>query len=209
MTREFDELSALTPYSRSLPFSEYFGEMDLSEEEKQKRIEAAEDLDDFLMYLFALITLMAASGSVDKNYIALQIKERYTAVVGRYMVVDEYLDSYILDFTDTFIQTTFDSIDDEWYLSADRARFIAENESNNVFSHDEYIKAVRDGKTQKRWITMRDTRVRHSHKLLDNKTLDISEQFVVGNSLMNFPRDESYTPNPSQVIACRCSIKYF
>lgn len=209
MEREFDELNSQKSYSRSLPFERYFGEMELNEEEKEKRIEAAKDLDDLILFLFALIAIMRESNAVDKDYIALQINNRYMDILQHYMGVDEYLENYVRQFSDTFIKTTFDSIDDSWYLSADRSRFIAENESNNVFSHDEYTRALKEGKTKKRWITMKDRRVRHSHRELDEKTLEISEQFVVGDSLMNFPRDETFSPNAGQVISCRCSIKYF
>lgn len=209
MEREFDELNTPMPYIRSEPFDIYFGDMDLTDEEKEKRIDVAEKLDDLMLFLFALIALMRESNAIDKDYIALQINNRYMAILQGYMGIDKYLEEYINSFSNTFIKTTFDSIDDDWYLSVDRARFIAENESNNVFSYDEYTRALKDGKTKKRWITMKDRRVRHSHRELDEKTLEISEQFVVGDSLMNFPRDETFSPSAGQVISCRCSIKYF
>lgn len=209
MARKFDELNAPMQFKRSEPFETYFGDMDLTDKEKEKRIQVAEDLDDLMLFLFALISLMRESNSIDKDYIALQINNRYTEILQRYMGIDKYLKDYIRHFSDTFIQTTFGNIDNEWYLSADRSKFIAENESNNVFSHDEYVEALKDGKTKKRWITMKDKRVRHSHRKLDERILEISDQFVVGDSLMNFPRDEEFLPNPSQVVSCRCSIKYF
>lgn len=209
MAREIDELNIPMPYIRSEPFEQYFGDMDLTEEEKEKRIEVAKDLDDLMLFIFALIAIMRESNSIDKDYIALQINNRYVEILQRYMGVDDYLEDYIRQFSNTFIQTTFDSIDDEWYMSADRSRFIAENESNNVCSYDEYAQAIKDGKTRKEWITMRDRKVRHSHREIDGKVLKISEQFVVGDSLMNFPRDETFSPSAGQVISCRCSIKYF
>lgn len=209
MEREFDELNTPAPYIRSEPFGIYFGDMDLTKEEKEKRIEVAEELDELMLFLFALIALMTESNAIDKNYIALQINNRYMAILQSYMGVDKYIEDYINQFSDTFIKTTFDSIDDSWYLSADRARFIAENESNNTCSYDEYKQAIKDGKTKKKWITMKNRRVRHSHRLLDEKTLEISEQFVVGDSLMDYPRDETYSASPQEIISCRCSIKYF
>lgn len=209
MAREIDELNVPVPYSRSEPFDTYFGDMDLTDEEKEKRIKAAEDLDDLMLFIFALISVMRENNEIDKDYIALQINNRYMEILQGYMEVDEYLKSYVRQFSNTFIHTTFDSIDDSWYLSSDRSRFIAENESNNTCSYDEYTQAVKDGKTRKEWITMRDRKVRHSHKEIDGKILGISEQFVVGDSLMNFPRDETFSPSARQVISCRCSIKYF
>lgn len=209
MAREIDELNIPMLYSRSEPFEQYFGDMDLTEEEKEKRIEVAEGLDDLMLFIFALISIMRENNAVDKDYIALQINSRYMTILQGYMGIDKYLEDYIRQFSNTFIQTTFDSIDDSWYLSTDRARFIAENESNNTCSYDEYTQAVKDGKTRKEWITMRDRKVRHSHREIDGKVLKISEQFVVGDSLMNFPRDETFSPSAEQVISCRCTVKYF
>lgn len=166
MAREIDELNQPTPYRRSESFDTYFGDMDLTDEEKEKRIEVAEDLEDLMLFLFALIALMRESNAIDKDYIALQINNRYTEILQRYMGIDEYLEDYIHQFTNTFIQTTFDSIDDEWYLSADRSRFIAENESNNVFSHDEYVQALKDGKTKKEM----DNHERQESKALSQRT---------------------------------------
>lgn len=116
MAREIDELNIPMPYSRSEPFEQYFGDMDLTDEEKEKRIEVAEDLDDLMLFIFALIAVMRENNAVDKDYIALQINNRYIAILQGHMGIDKYLEDYIRQFSNTFIQTTFDSIDDEWYL---------------------------------------------------------------------------------------------
>lgn len=209
MAREFDELNAPEKYNRSIPFETYFGEMDITEEQKEKRITVAEELDELMLFLFALITTMLETDSIDRNYILIQVNQRYLHIVRKYVDVDEYTENYIRQFSSTFLQTTLDNIEDAWYLSNDRAVFISENESNNVVSHDEYVKAVKSGKTQKQWITMRDKRVRHTHMVLDSKIIGIRDTFKVGNSYMNFPRDEEFFPDPQEVISCRCSIKYF
>lgn len=209
MAREFDELNAPVKYNRSIPFETYFGEMELTEEQKKKRISVAEELGELMLFLFALIATMLETDSIDRNYILIQVNQRYLHIVRKYVDVDEYTENYIRQFSSTFLQTTIDNIEDAWYLSNDRAVFISENESNNVVSHDEYVKAVKSGKTQKQWITMRDKRVRHTHMVLDSKIIGIRDTFKVGNSYMNFPRDEEFFPDPQEVISCRCSIKYF
>lgn len=242
MAREFDELNASEKNNRSIPFDIYFGEMELMEEQKERRIAVAEELDELMLFLLALIATMVENDSLDKDYILTQINQRYLHIVGKYVDVDEYTENHIRQFSSTFLKTTIDNITDStylssnksvliserekcientkeiikdttnkksWYLSSDRATFIAENESNNVVSHDEYVKAIKSGRTQKQWITMRDKRVRHTHMVLDSKTIGIGETFKVGNSFMNFPRDEEFFPDPQEVISCRCSIKYF
>lgn len=209
MAREFDELNAPEKYNRSVPFDIYFGEMDITEEQKEKRIAVAEELDELMLFLFALIATMLENDSLDMNYVLIQVNQKYLHIVSKYFDVDEYTENYIRQFSSTFLQTTIDNIEDAWYLSNDRATFISENESNNVVSHDEYVKAVKSGKTKKQWITMRDKRVRHTHREVDGKIKDISEPFVVGDSLMNFARDTSLYASPQEIVACRCSTKYF
>lgn len=209
MAREIDELNIPMPYNRSEPFEQYFGDMDLTNEEKEKRIEVAKDLDDLMLFLFALIALMRESNAIDKDYIALQINNRYMAILQGYMGVDKYLEDYIKQFSNTFIQTTFDGIDDEWYLSADRARFIAENESETTWNYDEYRQAIESGKTRKQWVDIMDKRERETHREVGGMVIPIEDVFVVGDSLMRYPKDTLYGAEAKEIINCRCSIKYF
>ena len=51
MAIKFDELNQL---QRSTPYEQYFGEMELTEEEKKKRIAIAEDLEIIFLYFFLL-----------------------------------------------------------------------------------------------------------------------------------------------------------
>lgn len=209
MVRKIDELNMPMPYKRSEPFEQYFGDMDLTEEEKEKRIEVAEDLDDLMMFIFALIAIMRESNAVDKDYIYLQINNRYTAILQGYMGVDKYLEDYIRQFSNTFIQTTFDSIDDSWYLSADRARFIGENESETTWNYDEYRQAIESEKTRKQWVDIMDKRERKTHREVGGTIIPIEDVFVVGNSLMRYPKDTLYGAEAKEIINCRCTIKYF
>lgn len=209
MARKIDELNVPMPYSRSEPFETYFGDMDLTEEEKEKRIEVAENLDDLMLFLFALISLMRESNAIDKDYIDLQINNRYTEILQSYMGIDEYLEDYIRQFSNTFIQTTFDSIYDEWYLSADRSRFIAENESETTWNYDEYRQAIQSGKTRKQWVDIRDKKERETHREVGGTVIPIEETFVVGNSLMRYPKDGLYGAEAKEIVNCRCQISYY
>lgn len=209
MAREIDELNIPMPYSRSEPFEQYFGDMDLTDEEKEKRIEVAGDLDDLMLFIFALISLMRENNAVDKDYIALQINNRYTAILQGYMGIDKYLEDYIRQFSNTFIQTTFDSIDDDWYLSADRSRFIAENESETTWNYDEYRKAIESGKTRKQWVDIMDKRERKTHREVGGTVIPIEDVFVVGDSLMRYPKDTYYGAEAKEIISCRCTVRYF
>lgn len=208
MAREFDELNAPEKYNRSIPFETYFGEMDITEEQKEKRIAIAEELEEFVMFIFALIMTMLESDSIDRNYILIQVNQRYLHIVGKYVDVDEYVEDYIKRFSDTFILTTFDSIDDLWYLSADRAAFIAENESETTWNYEEYKQAIKSGKTKKQWDDVRDNKERKTHREVGGTIIPIEDTFVVGDSLMRYPKDDSLGADAKEIINCRCTIKY-
>lgn len=208
MERGFDELNAPEKYSRSVPFDIYFGEMDITEEQKEKRIAVAEELDELMLFLFALIVAMFETGSLDRDYILIQVNQRYLQIAGKYVDVDKYVEDYIKRFSDTFIQTTFDSIDDLWYLSADRASFIAENESETTWNYEEYKKAIKSGKTKKKWDDVRDSKERKTHREVGGTIIPIEDTFVVGNSLMRYPKDDSLGADAKEIINCRCTIKY-
>lgn len=209
MAREIDELNVPVPYSRSEPFETYFGDMDLTDEEKEKRIEVAEALDDLMLFLFALIALMIESNAIDKDYISLQINNRYMEILQRYMGVDDYLEDYIRQFSNTFIQTTFDSLGDSWYLSSDRARFIAENESESAWEYNEYKQAKNNGKTSKQWVDIGDKKERETHREVGGTVIPIDDVFAVGNSLMRFPKDVYYGAEAKEIVNCRCHARYY
>lgn len=209
MAREFDELNAPEKYNRSIPFTTYFGEMELTEEQKEKRIAVAEELDELMLFLFALIAAMLESDSLDKNYVLIQVNQRYLHIVGKYADVDKYVEDYIKRFSDTFVMTTFESINDLWYLSADRAAFIAENESETTWNYEEYKRAIKSGKTKKQWDDVRDNKERKTHREVGGKVIPIEDTFIVGNSLMRYPKDDSLGADAKEIINCRCTIKYF
>lgn len=209
MAREFDKISMHVPYNRSEPFETYFRDMNLTDEEKEKRIEVAEGLNDLMLFLFALIAIMKENSAIDKNYIALQINNRYMEILQEYMGIDKYLEDYTRQFSNAFIQTTFDSIDDSWYLSADRARFIGENESETTWNYDEYRQAMESGKARKQWVDIRDKKERETHREVGGTIIPIEDVFVVGDSLMRYPKDSSLGAEAKEIINCRCTIKYF
>lgn len=74
--------------------------------------------------------------------------------------------------------------------------------AENKGRFDSYQKAESDGLIlQKEWIATNDSRVRHSHAILDGETIDTDKKF--SNGLM-YPAD----PNgiPSEVYNCRCAM---
>ena len=50
-----------------------------------------------------------------------------------------------------------------------------------------------------------------NHKLVDNeasKIVDINEPFNINGFQMDFPMDDSYDAPLTEILGCRCSVKY-
>lgn len=207
---EFDEINKLgEPYKkRAIPYDEYFGEMELTEEQKKERISFSEETEDFIKFILALILVMSDFGGIDEDYLTETLTTSYLGVIGAYTGIDEYLETYAAEFSKDFIGTTLENIEDVWYLSDDRAMFDAENEANTILNYKEYMMAIASGYTQKEWRTFRDSRVRKTHRKLDGKTIGIKDLFFVGESLMRFPKDQSLNAKLTEICGCRCTIHY-
>lgn len=207
MEHEFDELN--NQKSRAIPYEQYFGEMELTEEQKEERIKASKRIEDMMLFLFSLLSVMKEYSYENLEFVVSQVKNQYFDILSVSMEMDEYLNGYVNDFSVQIVETTQNHMDDEWYLSDDRAMFVAENEANTTFNYLEYKKAVESGKTKKRWITMRDRHVRHTHQLVDGKSIGINDVFLVGDSEMFYPKDTTFGASAREIVNCRCSIKYF
>lgn len=70
--------------------------------------------------------------------------------------------------------------------------------------HDIYETA--GPKLKKTWNSENDDRVRHSHKKMDQKTVKMTDNFEVGQTLMRFPHDP--LAPPEEVVNCRCWLTY-
>ena len=204
---EFDELNSSK--SRAIPYDLYFGEMDLTEKQKEERIKASKQIESMMLFLFSLLSVMNEYSYQNVEFVVNQVKTQYSNIISSSEVMDDYLTGYVQEFSEQIVETTQEYFEDEWYLSDDRAIFVAENEANTTFNYLEYKKAVNSGKTKKRWVTMRDRHVRHTHQLVDGKTIGINDVFLVGDSEMFYPKDTTFGASANEIVNCRCSIKYF
>ena len=152
------------------------------------------------------------------EYIQTQFYDKYLDVVLGYMLIDSYIKEYVLETSKQIIGTTFSHISekhpdseqstDDYYLSNDRAMFISECEANSILNYRQYSKAVKAGKTKKKWIDVGDKRERKTHLEVGGTTLTIDEPFSVGDSLLQFPKDTSLGASADEIVNCRCSIQY-
>lgn len=206
----FDELNLLTGTPRSEPYLRYFSNMEISNEEKEKRISLAEKLEDnFLYVLILLFTMQQYSESVDWERARVEFESGYLEAISDVITVDEYMESYVKRFSYDVINSTKAHESEPWYYSRDRAVFQSENESNSSWEHQNYSDAVKSGKKRKQWVTMRDKKVRETHAEVDGKTIGIDDIFLVGNSMFRYARDNYFSPDSKDVVSCRCTTKYF
>ena len=210
----FDELNKLYEADhrdslRSMPFDRFFGEMDLSQEQKDKRKRTAREIQQFMLLAIMSMYNMMEAGGYDFSDASRIITQRYNDLL------DELGISLTAFFTATHVESTAAEIvsatlnhpDDPYFFSTDRARLIAENEANSIWNDAEYQDAVLTGKRYKTWHAIMDNRTRETHREVNGTTIPIDQYFVVGNSLMFFPREAS--ADPEEVVNCRCTATYF
>lgn len=210
----FDELNRLAreQKSRSMDIEKYFSAMELPVEEKENRIEFAKKLEDRLFLFLAFIYVLAERGSLGNLPAAKEgLARDIAAMMEEYTYPDSAMLEYINRYVDNFVDTTMkrgivDGEEAAYWFSEDRARFSAEDEANTLFNYEQYRQAVEDGYTHKRWIAMKDERVRLTHAEVDGTTVPIDEYFSVGDWMMRFPKDPE--AGPEETVNCRCSLRY-
>lgn len=207
--RNFDELNVMVGMKRSEEFSDYFGAMDLDENDEKKRITLAERLEDNFLLVLALLFTMQQYESIEWEEIRVKFEMAYRNGLNGFIEIDEYLDLYIQKFSYDMVESTQNHIDEPYYYSHDRARFSAENESNSSWNYADYQAAIQSGKTKKKWVDVRDKRERETHRKVGGTVKPIGEPFIVGNSLMQFAKDTSLGASSSEIINCRCKTIYY
>lgn len=183
----------------------YFDPMAISKKQKRKRIEAATELLDFLLYV-----LVWCEDNPDKvrgnPNIVRGFKNRYRETIFQYCEPDEYLDKYVEQYISDFVDVTLKH-KDGYFTSVERAAINAVNEANTVLNYADYTDAVARGKTKKTWVAEIDDETRQSHRDMNNVTVGIDESFVFDDCQMFFAHDE-VNGTAAQCSNCRCSTIY-
>lgn len=202
--------------TKAIPYRTYFGEMDLDDEEKEKRISLAEALEKVFLFLFVVLAVEEALGNqADVEYYKDMAQRKYIeALEDEDINVNEFphLKEYVADMTQQIVEATIkpkDGKKDVYLTSEDRAMFIAENESNAVRNLVCLEEAIKKGYKKKMWVTKHDRRVRHTHVIADGTKIGILDYFQVGESEMAFPKDTSQGAEAKEIVGCRCVCKYF
>ena len=223
-TQNFDELNILN--RRSLPYDEYFGDMLLTNTQKKDRKKTAIILEDILSIIFELIFVESTLGMIDVGFLRKEfINQIYEYIDGEDFFEDEeQFESYLFDLMDEMIDQTVKNLKEKpndydytgekpYWVSKDRAMFVAENEANTLFSSKEYKEAKKQGYTHKIWMTYPDLRVRPTHVEARGLKVPIGVYFEVGDARMLYPKDvtsefSTGAEHPEEVVNCRCTCKY-
>ena len=209
MNLDFDEIDKINKDKHTtIPYEEFFGEMELSSEEKEKRINLAVKFE--ILFLFLFLTIQENSEDDIESYKEI-VYEKYQEIANEYLSVNTTPSSirkYADFIADSIVETTIKNSDKQYYLSTDRAMFIAENEANTLGNYQLQLHAIKQGKRYKTWSTMNDMYVRHTHRKVDGTKIGIFDTFTVGDSKMYFPRDLSLGASAYETVNCRCVIKY-
>lgn len=208
MIFDFDEINNL--HNEDDYILKYFEDMDITQSGKDKRIDFSTKMYDIILFVFALVKSMQESGYIDEQYIILQLTNRYFELIDDFSMQSQYIQDYVGIFARQTVDVTLEHLQDidGYFMSNERALIIAVNEANTIFNYSDYDNAMNNGFTKKQWITEKDDKVRITHVEVDDSIVDINEPFVVGDSLLMFPKDTSLGASAEEVVNCRCSIKY-
>ena len=205
----FDELNALYDDERdpmSMDYDEYFDDMDLTDIQKLERKDSAQELEEVFRDLLALIFYFYVDGAYDYAEAIMTAQEAYSDALYGVEVSEYFRNTHIPVAVSGIVNTMLAHPENPFNFSMDRVRLIAENEANSMWNDAEYEEALKSGKKYKTWHTIIDKRTRATHREINGKTIPIREYFIVGNSLMLFPKDSS--ADDEEVVNCRCSLTY-
>lgn len=190
--------------------TDYFSVMDISEKQKEKRIQVAKDFRNSLLFLFALIYVAYDYEYFSFDYIVSQFKNSFTEELAKHIEIDNYVEKYINKISNEIVETTYRNIDFEnptFWTSDERALIVGANESNSMCNYEDFQDAKSQGYTMKKWITEKDNRVRKTHKQVDEVTIPIDDYFVFPDCKGLFPHDTNNLSN-KELANCRCTLEF-
>ena len=91
-------------------------------------------------------------------------------------------------------------------LISKRRRDIAEHEAQASYNAGVYVAGKNNGGMSKTWITRKDSRVRSTHQILEGKTVQFGDGFLVDGLVLRFPGDP--LAPPSLTFNCRCRLRF-
>lgn len=211
-----DELN--TPKVEVEEPKKYFSKMAISKEQKEERVDTANDIMDVLLFFFALLAIEMQENNPDYDMVLEKFRVRFGEAVAAHSRMDDHQNAYV----DEFTQNQFDitrrhmeavgvgvdgQMDAGWWSSPDRAMSIGEDAANTILNYEELKQAAEAGAVGKKWVDRDDGKVRPTHNEVPKKIIPLAEYFVVGDGIMQYPCD--WDNNPKECYRCRCSCHYY
>ena len=201
----------------------YFEPMEIDEEQVDRRTKTAYDFYEVMLFFFSLVSISIEYNRLERTYLIEQLRERWLEACENNVEINDYISDYADQIVTDIVVVTMSHLltdektseaeteaiidEDNYWDSEERALGIAENASNVVIGYAELEEAIANGFTQKTWVTMRDSKVRETHYLVDGETIPIEDSFVVGDSLMLMPCDYD-NAGAEETANCRCSLEF-
>ena len=204
----WDELNQLVGFKRSEPFEQYYAPMKITEAQKRKRIELAEQLEDVMIGLLSFMFYAQQQGTIPYTDAYERAYEEYILILNNILNPDEYLLNHAETVLTDIISVTYRHPDEEYYYSADRARLISENEANSIYNYDEFQDAIDNGYHYKTWETIMDGKERESHAEVNGVTIPINDVFHLQGGDCYYPRSDELGMSDEEIVNCRCSLSY-
>lgn len=203
----WDELNQLVGYNISEPFDEYYAPMKLTEKQKRQRMDLAERLDDVFIALLAEFFYADQIGAIVSSDIYERTRESYMDAVRQSVEPDYYILNHGIELIAATIAVLMRHQDEPYFYSEDRARVIAENDSNSIWNHTEYEEAVKN-KHYKTWHTIMDGKERESHAEVNGLTIPINDVFHLQGGDCYYPRSDELGLSDDEIVNCRCSLTF-
>lgn len=211
---------------------EYFDEMNILKEDKERRIKTAKELIKIMARFFdaQLFDLISGVYHFDKSKQEYEneLMDIYFALLPEYQYETAVREKayrfaqYVEDATEravtkakgnenyTMSRMTGGKMKKEdvpesvlRMFSDDRAAKIALNETNWIYNWLNH-QIIAETQETHTWVSMRDEYVRVNHWYADGQTVPVNEPFIVGGYKMMFPLDDSLGAPIDEIINCRC-----
>lgn len=203
----FDELNIIqyTDEEADAWLTEYFEPMELPEGDKRKDA-AMEYRNVLLLILLTIASSMEYLNRVDWDYMESRLSVELSQIARKYAREDDFMKRFAEKSASDFIEVTKRRYEEPYFRSDDRALNNGANFANMTLGYEELQTAIEEGKTKKKWISEKDRRVRHTHRIADGQTVPIKAMFRVGRSLLSYPTDPE--GDPEEIVNCRCHLKF-
>lgn len=224
LPRSWEELNEEVGFEVSEPIDEYFKPMRISEQQKEKRESLAYDLEDAVSGLLVYVFYAKKNGvelafdelnqlsveqvrATSRENPVVRAREEYIDAVGEWMDVDEHLIGHVDKTLIAVLLVLMRHAEEPYYYSADRARAIAENDSNSIWNYREFEDALQK-KRYKTWHTVMDGRERDSHAEMNGVTIPIDDVFHLRGGDCYYPRSDELGMSEEEIVNCRCVCNY-